>query len=83
MALSALLEKDFYTVIDSKKDDDRIFSFCNKIGTTDRIIRQGCKISSIKSSPMNWEIITPRLNHLRNESIHFLRNSIQNALENV
>ena len=83
VALSALLEKDFYTVIDSKKDDDRIFSFCNKIGTTDRIIRQGCKISSIKSSPMNWEIITPRLNHLRNESIHFLRNSIQNALENV
>ena len=83
VALSALLEKDYYTVIDSKKDDDRILSFCNKIGASDRIVRQGCKISSIKFSSMNWELITPELNHFRDESIRFLRDSIQKALENV
>lgn len=73
---SIIFNKDFYIVIDRKDNRERLENLLSTFGLMDRIIEKDQEINEIKK--INWEKVNSKLNMLREDSLTWLKNAIEN-----
>lgn len=80
IAISIIFEKDFiYTPLKGKCSigNNRIIDLLDDLNLTDRILTDDKSYSEILSKSIRWGDVNARLQFMRNDSISFLRNSLQ------
>lgn len=80
IALSIILEKDFiYTPLKGEcgKGNNRVLDLLCDLGLTDRILTDDKSYSEVAGKAIQWDKVNESLRILRDDSISFLRNSLQ------
>ena len=78
-AFSLNFEKPFYSVVESlDAPDSRMLSLLREVGAEDRAIPISAKDFHV-AREMSYEKITPRLEALRERSLHFLKTALEKA----
>ncbi len=73
---SILFNKEFITIGNKRRGNDRFFSLLNKFGLLDRFVLDSKNFSDAYSKKINWKSVNNILANERVMSIQFLKNSL-------
>ena len=82
MIFSILLHKPFLVSLRPEfmfAGNDRIFTILQELGLEDRIATSEVDMDKLMSQPINWSMVDQRVEHLRQQSLDFLKESLQKA----
>lgn len=82
-AFSIIFEKDFYAVYDNNSKDDRLTSLCQTLNLESRLLSRNQDINNIIDQPIDWHVTNDKLSTFRNQSLSFLKNSLEKCLKNI
>ncbi len=72
---SIIFQKEFFTIANVERGGSRFTSLLSYLDLTHRLFDSANSIN-FNIPPINWESVTQKLNHLKSESINFLKNAL-------
>lgn len=78
MIFSIIFNKEFAVFVNQDRGSDRFYSILSKLGIEDRIFNSADCISCLASNKIDWKMVNYKIKILRDKSIVFLTNALNN-----